>query len=115
MNSHFDHSQNAGTTVSRIIRVDPDELASIAQRMKIAAYDRAFPGESVSIQFAPGLTFVYTPPVEQTKSVQKTLAGGFIGNNQGALIYAHREKTTKETDPAGLETFLEYATAISSH
>jgi len=115
MTSRFDHAHNAGTTVSRMIRVDPDELASIAQRLKIAAYDRAFPGESVSVQFAPGLTFVYTPPVEQTKSVQKTLAGGFIGNNQEALTYAHREKEHKETDPAGLAAFLEFTTAVSSH
>ena len=110
MQSIFDHSHNAGTTVSRIIRVDPDELASIAHRMKIAAFDRAYPGESISIQFAPGLTFVFTPQVNETKVVQKSLDGGFIAMGEKGMGYASREKAHIEnTDPAGLAEFLEFA------
>jgi hypothetical protein len=106
----FDHNHNAGTQVSRIVRVDPDELASIAHRLKIAAFDRAYPGESVAVDFAPGLTFVYTPSVHETKVVQKSLDGGFIGTNGKALTYADREKNTNQktqtSDPAGLAQFL---------
>ena len=109
MNSIFDHNHNAGTTVSRIIRIDPDELASIAHRMKIAAFDRAYPGESISINFAPGLTFVFTPQVNETKVVQKSLDGGFIASGDSGLTYASREKTQTETDPAGLAQFIEFA------
>jgi hypothetical protein len=117
MTSNFDHAHNAGTTVSRIVRVDPDELASIAHRLKIAAFDRAYPGESVSINFAPGLTFVFTPQVNETKVVQKSLDGGFIMTNEKAFNYANREKDRTQKDPAGLAKFLEFAAAdtVSSH
>lgn len=68
-----------GTTVSRFIECNPDKLIELGHRMKAAAMDQAFPGESIIARFTDGITLIYHPEREFTKPLHKTGAVGTYG------------------------------------
>jgi hypothetical protein len=64
--------QAQGTQVQRLIEVDPDKLIEIGHRLKAAAMDKAYPGESVMVPFTQGITLLYHPEREYVKPLHTT-------------------------------------------
>lgn len=63
--------QKAPIQVVKCIEVEPSQLIEIGQRLRSAAMDRAYPGQSVIIPFTPDLAFIYNPEREFCKPVHR--------------------------------------------
>lgn len=59
------------TTVTRFIACDPDKLIELGHRLKQAAMDECYPGQSVTAQLTTDITLLYHPEKEFTKPVHK--------------------------------------------
>lgn len=64
--------QTQATQVQRLIEVDPDKLIELGHRLKAAAFDGAYPGDSILIPFTPGITLLYHPEKEFVKPLHTT-------------------------------------------
>lgn len=57
--------------VSRFIEVDPDKLIELGHRLKAAAMDGAYPGQSVTAALTQEITLFYHPEKEFCKPLHK--------------------------------------------
>lgn len=48
-------------TITKLVKVSPDELADLAMRLKSQAMDYAYPGEVVMIPLTGEITLLYEP------------------------------------------------------
>lgn len=64
--------------VTKIVKITPDELLDIAQRMKSHAMDSAYPGEVVMMPLTGDITLLYEPENEFCKPL--TRVGVQVGN-----------------------------------
>lgn len=62
----------APSQVIRLIEVEPHKLIELGQRLKAAAMDRAYPGQSVIIQLTSDIALVYNPEREFCKPLHRT-------------------------------------------
>jgi hypothetical protein len=58
-------------SVQKLIEVDPDKLIEAGQRLKQAAMDLAYPGDSVTLPFTSDIWLVYHPEREFLKPIHK--------------------------------------------
>ena len=65
-------SESSPPIVTKLIEVDPDVLIGLGQRLKQAAMDTAYPGESVIAELTDGIYVVYHPEKEFLKPLYKT-------------------------------------------
>lgn len=56
--------------VLKLIEVDPDEIIKLGHKLKQAAMDCAFPGDSVLISLTDEISLVYRPEKEFLKPKQ---------------------------------------------
>jgi hypothetical protein len=66
-----------GITTTRFIECNPDKLIELGHRIKAAAMDLCYPGESVTAKFSDEITLIYHPDKEFCKPLHK------IGNLSG--------------------------------
>lgn len=59
------------TVVTKIVKVTPDQLIEIAQRLKSQAMDSAYPGEVVMTPLNDDITLVYQPESEFCKPLTR--------------------------------------------
>jgi hypothetical protein len=71
--------ETQGTLVTRFIECDPDKLIELGHRLKAAAMDQCYPGESVTTQFSSGITLIYHPDKEFCKPLHKVGPVGTYG------------------------------------
>jgi hypothetical protein len=64
-------SELTAPTVTRLLEVQPDQLIELGHRLKQAAMDSAYPGDSVTAELSPGIWVVYHPEREFLKPVHK--------------------------------------------
>jgi hypothetical protein len=57
--------------VQRLIEIDPDRLIELGHRIKAAAMDSAFPGDTIIMPFTDALSLVYHPDKEFCKPNHK--------------------------------------------
>lgn len=62
--------------VTTLVRITPDALVDIAQRMKSQAMDYAYPGEVVLVPLTQEITLLYEPAQEFCKPLTRL---GFTG------------------------------------
>ena len=60
-------TETQSTNVTRFIEVDPDKLIELGHRLKAAAMDNCYPGQSVFAEFTREVTFLYHPNKEFCK------------------------------------------------
>lgn len=53
--------------VKQLVQVNPDWLIELGHRMKAAAMDQAFPGDSVRAEFTPDIDVIFTPDRDYQK------------------------------------------------
>ena len=63
--------------VTRVVRVNPDQLIELAHRLKSQAMDFAYPGQVVLAPLTDEITLFYEPEAEFLKPVHRI--GGTIG------------------------------------
>lgn len=69
-------------TVTKLVKVKPDDLIELAQRLKSQAMDYAYPGEVVMVPLTGEITLLYEPEQEFCKPLTRL---GYIGGlNAGA-------------------------------
>lgn len=71
--------ETQGTEVTRFIACDPDKLIELGHRLKQAAMDACYPGQSVTAKLTDEITLLYHPEKEFTKPLHKTGAVGTYG------------------------------------
>lgn len=60
-----------GIQVSRFIEVDPDKLIELGHRLKAAAFDTCYPGQSVTASLTTEITLFYHPDKEYCKPIHR--------------------------------------------
>jgi len=63
-------------TVTKLVKIKPDDLIELAQRLKSQAMDYAYPGEVVMVPLTGEITLLYEPESEFCKPLTRL---GFIG------------------------------------
>ena len=71
--------ETQGTEVTRFIACDPDKLIELGHRLKQAAMDACYPGQSVTAKLTDEITLLYHPEKEFCKPVHKTGPIGTYG------------------------------------
>lgn len=59
------------TEVTRFIECDPDKLIELGHRLKQAAMDSCYPGQSVTAKLTAEITLLYNPSKEFCKPLHK--------------------------------------------
>lgn len=59
------------TIVTRFVTCDPDKLIELGHRLKQAAMDTCYPGQSVTAAFTPEITLLYHPEKEFCKPLHR--------------------------------------------
>jgi hypothetical protein len=57
--------------VTKLVKVKPDDLVELAQRMKSQAMDYAYPGEVVMVPLTAEITLLYEPESEFCKPLTR--------------------------------------------
>lgn len=68
-----------GTSITRMIEVEPDRLIELGHRLKQAAMESCQRGESVTVPFTTSITLVYHPEREFCKPNHKYGSIGTYG------------------------------------
>lgn len=71
--------ETQSTDVTRFIECDPDKLIELGHRLKQAAMDGCYPGQSVTARLTDEITLLYHPEREFTKPLHKSGAVGTYG------------------------------------
>ena len=58
--------------ITRFIEVDPDKLIEIGYRIKQAAMDESYPGQSITHEFSNDITLIYHPEREFCKPLHRS-------------------------------------------
>lgn len=74
------------TNVTRFVTCDPDKLIELGHRLKQAAMDQCYPGESVTAALTEQITLVYHPEREFCKPLHKMGAEPSYLIPQGEII-----------------------------
>ena len=67
-------------TVTRIVSIDPDLLIDVIHRMKQAAFDECYPGESILMPLTDEITLSYSPAKEFCKPLHTSGSNARIGS-----------------------------------
>lgn len=59
------------TNITKLVRVKPDDLIELAQRLKSQAMDYAYPGEVVMVPLTGEITLLYEPEQEFCKPLTR--------------------------------------------
>lgn len=59
------------TLITRFIECDPDKLIELGHRLKQAAMEQCYPGQSVSAQLTQEITLLYHPEREFCKPIHR--------------------------------------------
>lgn len=59
------------TQVTTLVKITPEALVDLAQRMKSQAMDYAYPGEVVLVPLTPEITLLYEPSQEFCKPLTR--------------------------------------------
>ena len=60
-----------GTHVTRFIECDPDKLIELGHRLKQAAMETCYPGQSVMAALSQDITLLYNPEKEYCKPLHR--------------------------------------------
>lgn len=71
--------ETQGTEVTRFIACDPDKLIELGHRLKQAAMDECYPGQSVTAKLTDEITLLYHPEREFCKPLHKNGPIGTYG------------------------------------
>lgn len=61
----------ANTTITTLVKINPDTLSELAQRLKSQAMDYAYPGEVVMVPLNDRITLLYEPASEFCKPLTR--------------------------------------------
>lgn len=61
----------ANTTITTLVKINPDTLSELAQRLKSQAMDFAYPGEVVMVPLNDRITLLYEPASEFCKPLTR--------------------------------------------
>jgi len=63
--------ETQGTNVTRFIECDPDKLIELGHRLKAAAMETCYPGQSVTAALTTEITLLYHPQKEYCKPLHR--------------------------------------------
>lgn len=63
--------ETQGTNVTRFIECDPDKLIELGHRLKQAAMETCYPGQSVTASLTQEITLLYHPEKEYCKPLHR--------------------------------------------